>query len=157
VRAWSARLTGERHGVVAGEPSLAALPRLGRLATDADPTVRAGVAAAARRMADQDTDGLLTTLAAQPRTADDRSLALLLRRALERRVARDARPLFAWIREHGSDEPRIAAELLHKSVRRLYDTGDPARVDEAVAFLGSIAGREASLVAAGLDALAKSY
>jgi putative membrane-bound dehydrogenase-like protein len=151
LRAWVARLDGERDADdTDGTRALAALPRLAALARDADPTVRAGVAVALRRMVGRDTDAALSALLAG---GADRVLQFLVWRALEPRVARDARPLLSWMKAHGATALPLSAEILRRTLRRLYDTGDPKRIDQAVAFVGDIAGDDARLVTAGLDGL----
>src|SRR5439155_23117378 len=63
IRAWSARLTGER-----GEASANAIARLQKLAADPDPLVRSFVAYAARRLANPATIPIVATLLQQPST-----------------------------------------------------------------------------------------
>jgi putative membrane-bound dehydrogenase-like protein len=157
VRAWVARLHGER---VAERPpggdatgTKAALTGLGRLANDPDPTVRAGVAVALRQLASADTHSALHALAAQPDTHTDRLLTFLIWRALEPKVAVDPLPFLGWLRGQTSAVPPLAPELLRRTIRRLYDTGEPKRIQQAIDLLGPFARHDARLVSALIQGL----
>ncbi len=138
VRTWTARFSEQ-------------IPRLEKLASDADPTVRAGVAVALRRMTGLSTDAALIKLAggtgpSQGPDKTDRTLSFLIWRALEPRVARDAAPFLAWAQNNPD-----SAELVRRTMRRLYDTGDLSRIEQAAAFLGQT--KDARLVTAALEGL----
>ena len=152
VRAWAARLTGER-----GEATDETWARLARLASDADPTVQASVATAVRMF----TSGSLTVntaprvdmervasglgrvvnaLAAGAAGTRDRDLPFLLWMAVEPLVAARPDAALGWLAERGAVAMPLSGELAYKAMRRWCDSGDAALVAKAVGLVGTVGG-----------------
>lgn len=163
VRAWAARLTGERRSV-----SEAAGERLFQLAGDQDPSVRLAVATALR----QYTSGSLTVNTPPPVTVEDdsvsRILVELIRASADGRdpvlpfmIWHAAEPLIAqrsedslrWFLENGEDHLPLSARLLTKTMRRICDLGSPAALGPAVDFLTELPAASTELAIAAIDGL----
>ena len=163
IRAWVARLTGERR-----ESSEEAGRRLRTLARDKDMTVRLGVAIAARQYA----SGNLTVNTPVPNDipvnangrvlADlirssakdaDATLAFLIWTASEPAFAVDPGQSFEWLLEDGPSTMPLSGKLTRKAMRRICDTKEVAKMDEAVRFIEEVMSRDAALTAAALDGL----
>jgi putative membrane-bound dehydrogenase-like protein len=163
IRAWAARLTGER-----GDASEAPLGRLASLAEDQEPSVRLAVAVAARqfvsgsltvdtpptaRPANADTGEILARLIAQPGTADDPVLPFMIWMAAEPLVVSETDLALNWLLENGPTYMPLTGQLLGKTMRRLCDTRNPSLLDSAVDFLGAVPAEQAAFLLAGLDGL----
>ncbi len=152
VRAWAARLTGER-----GDATEATWARLERLAGDEDATVQASVATAVRlftsgsltvntpaRHAHGETgaglarvvDALVTTA----RATKDRDLPFLLWMAVEPLVALERDAVLEWLLEKGGAAMPLSGELAYKAMRRWCDAGDAAWLGRVVAMAGKAGG-----------------
>lgn len=146
IRAWAARLIGERQLGIASDLAL-----LRKLATDSEPTVRVAVATACRQL----TSGSLTVntkpqrepnapaiaeilaalITATP-TATDLLLNHLVWMAAEPLVARD--PKFAFALLNKVRTAPLAGTFTYKTMRRVCDLQSPAQLDAALDFLGAL-------------------
>jgi len=169
VRTWAARLTGERH-----QPNAAAHARLLKLASDADNSVRAGVATALR----QYVSGSLTVNTPSPdpgevkpgeilgplveasAKATDPLLPHLIWMASEPLAARDPKPGLDWLAQSGSDYLPLTASLTRKVMRRICDQTNQAvraeQLNRAVEFLDKLS-RRSELASAALDGLLEGF
>ncbi len=148
VRAWAARLIGERQ---LGIPSDLALLR--KLASDPEPTVRTAVTTACRQLtsgsltvntkpqrepsASELAEILATVIAATP-TATDLTLNHLVWMAAEPLVARDPKFAFALLARANVRTAPLAGTLAFKTMRRVCDLQSPAQLDAALDFLGAL-------------------
>ena len=148
IRAWAARLIGERQLGIASDLAL-----LRKLATASEPTVRVAVATACRQL----TSGSLTVntrpqrepnapelaeilaahIAATP-TATDLTLNHLVWMAAEPLIARDPKFAFTLLARANVRTAPLAGTLAHKTMRRVCDLQSPAQLDAALDFLGSL-------------------
>jgi putative membrane-bound dehydrogenase-like protein len=163
IRAWVARLSGER-----GDVSPGVMARLEKLATDSDPSVRLGVATALRQFA----SGSLTvdtpvspalekanivpalgSLVAGAGTSDDPLLPFMIWMAAEPVVARDPGPLLAWLKSGGGAALPASGDLARRVARRICDTQKPEMLDQALAFIDALAPAEARLAESALQGL----
>lgn len=146
IRAWAARLIGERQLGIATDLAI-----LRKLAADSEPTVRIAVATACRQL----TSGSLTVntkpqrepnapevaeilaalIAATP-NATDLTLNHLVWIAAEPLIAKD--PKFAFALLNKVRTAPLAGSLAHKTMRRVCDLQNPAQLDAALDFLGSL-------------------
>ncbi len=166
LRAWAARLVGER-----GEVTESATSLLEMLAGDPDPTVRLAVAVALRQF----TSGALTVNRRVPearsdfnvprvlaplihRSAGDAdpTLAFLIWTAAEPLVAAESYLALEWLGANGPRTLPLSATLVRKAVRRLGDLQDRARLDEVLAFIETVATAEPALAVAALEGLLES-
>ncbi|MBI3192460.1 MAG: dehydrogenase, partial [Pedosphaera parvula] len=163
LRAWVARLTGER-----GDASEGPLGRLASLAQDADPTVRLAVAVAARqftsgsltvdtppaiRPADASPAEVIARLATQPGTAGDPVLPFMIWMAAEPMLAHDPGLALNWLLENGPAHMPLTGQLLGKTMRRICDTRSPTLLDSVMDFLGAVPADQAAFLRAALDGL----
>ncbi|MEN9573361.1 MAG: hypothetical protein RL514_1216 [Verrucomicrobiota bacterium] len=146
IRAWAARLIGERQLGIASDLAL-----LRKLATDSEPTVRVAVATACRQLtsgsltvntkpqrepnAPELAEILATVIAATP-NANDLTLNHLAWMAAEPLIARD--PKFAFALLNKVRTAPLAGTLAFKTMRRVCDLQNPAQLDAALDFLGSL-------------------
>lgn len=162
LRAWSARLIGER-----GDTSPEAMALLAALASDRDASVRLAVAVALRQFV----SGALTVdrpLPAgrsgadfapafgalfQASTNADPTLAFLIWMVAEPLVATDTAIALEWLRHNGPNALPLSAQLTRKTVRRLCDTLQADKVDEALDFIVEISPTSPLLAQAALDGL----
>ena len=155
IRAWAARLVGERQLGIA--PDLALLRKL---ATDSEPIVRTAVATACRQL----TSGSLTVntkpqrepnapelaeilaavIAATP-NANDLTLNHLVWMAAEPLVAKDPKFAFGLLARANVRTAPLAGTLAFKTMRRVCDLQSPAQLDAALDFLGSLPATDALL------------
>ena len=155
IRAWAARLVGERQLGIA--PDLALLRKL---ATDSEPIVRTAVATAFRQL----TSGSLTVntkpqrepnapelaeilaavIAATP-NANDLTLNHLVWMAAEPLVSRDPKFAFNLLGQNSVRTAAITGTLTYKTMRRVCDLQSPAQLDAALDFLGSLPASDALL------------
>lgn len=146
IRAWSARLTGER-----GESKQNQIDRLNKLAADADPIVRSFVAYAARRLANPAAIPIVATLLKQPDTEKDPVLPFLIWMAAESNIANDPRLVLETI-QTANVIPPAALQFARKSFRRIADTRDAEKMNQAIAILTSLESKP-SLASAAIDGL----
>jgi putative membrane-bound dehydrogenase-like protein len=161
IRAWAARLTGER-----GNPTTAALSLLVDLAADPDPTVRLAAATAARQFASgaltvntpprvdaTDIGPVLDTLVRHSADARDPLLPFIIWMAAEPGVARNPTLALSWLLEHGPATLPLSGQLAAKALRRIADLNQPNRLDEAITFINAAADRSPPLTLAAMDGL----
>jgi putative membrane-bound dehydrogenase-like protein len=146
IRAWSARLTGER-----GESNQNQIARLTKLASDPDPIVRSFVAYAARRFANPAVVPIVATLLKQPDTEKDPVLPFLIWMAAESNIANDPNLVLDTIQSANAIPP-AALQFTRKSFRRIADTRDAEKMNQAIAILTSLESRP-SLASAAIDGL----
>ena len=161
IRAWVARLTGER-----GDDSPQAIGRLAALAEDRDPAVRLAVATAARQFV---SDAL--TLDTPPRNpnakighvvasvvgasadAKDPLIPFMVWMALEPLIAQNPQSALNWLRDHGLATMPLSGQLLAKTMRRICDSQRADFLDAAVDFLGALPEDASTLALAGVNGL----
>lgn len=162
VRAWSARLSGER-----GISSEEVVQRLGTLADDADATVRVAVATAIRQFvsgsltvntppARPPGDGIgevLSKLVVQKGHPADKLLPFIIWMAAEPIMAEDPAPGLGWLAENGMQNPALSAELARKSMRRICDNPNQEQLGLALRFLDALETDAAPIAIAALDGL----
>lgn len=168
LRAWAARLTGER-----GYPLGDALKRLATLAEDKDPTVRLAVAVAARQFVSGSltvntpakvpvheviTGPILSTLFVgyreRTRGESDRTLEFLYWMALEPIVAFDPVHAIGFYKQDGAErEMPFSGNILRKIMRRTSDLRDSTMLSRAVMEFGKIPETASSALIAGLRGL----
>ena len=168
VRAWAARLTGER-----GLPFGDAIKRLAKLAEDPDPTVRLGVAVAARQfvsgsltidsppqvpISEVVTGPVLSALFLGHRNAaqknPDPTLDFLYWMALEPIVAYDpVHAVNAYTKDGAAAELPFSAMLLTKIMRRACDLRDDRVLGQVVLEFGKIPESASPALIAGLSGL----
>ncbi len=166
LRAWAARLTGERR--LSSETCLA---RLKTLASDSDPSVRLAAATAARQYVSSSltvntpvstelshaaTGDILEALIKASAHSPDPALPFLIWMAAEPGITRDPRPALGWFTENGAATLPLSGQLLKKTMRRICDqTNQAARAEQinaAARFLGDVADKT-ELALAALDGL----
>ncbi|HEY2951660.1 MAG TPA: PVC-type heme-binding CxxCH protein, partial [Verrucomicrobiae bacterium] len=172
-RAWVARCIGN-HRMETG------IPKLRILASDKDPTVRAEVAAAVRRLvsgsltvttpvppaeteeiptlaSDKDLTTLYQELLSRPSVEGDFYYPHIVWMAMEPRVAQDAQPFFPLL---AANDNSVSAYCLRRVMRRICDQTKPdlrsSQLNLAVKFLGSLAGKPA-LASVALDGLLEGF
>lgn len=163
VRAWVARLSGER-----GDGSEPVLHRLVSLARDPDPSVRLGVATAARQfvsgsltintpVADSlrgvETGEILAALVEASSDAKDPLIPFMIWQAAEPKVAQEADPALAWLLENGAATMPLSGQLTRKIMRRLCDLQQAAQLNAALDFITAVLADAAPLAIAALDGL----
>jgi putative membrane-bound dehydrogenase-like protein len=161
LRTWAARLTGERH-----QPTEQTLARMQSLASDSDPAVRLAVATATRQFASGsltvDTPGtsgaggisrVLLQLISASHDAKDPLLPYMIWMAGEPAFARNPRPALEWLAGSGNTLAPLDGILVRKGMRRICDTQETRKLDEAVAFLERVAAENSGLALAAIDGL----
>ncbi|HVY69899.1 MAG TPA: PVC-type heme-binding CxxCH protein, partial [Verrucomicrobiae bacterium] len=163
LRAWAARLTGERR--MASE---AIRDRMFALARDSDPTVRYSVAVAARQfisgsltvntgipiqIANVNTGPLLAALVASSADAQDPLIPFMIWQASEPRIARNPEPFLEWLQSEGVKYMPLAGQIARKAMRRICDLRRPGALDQAVQFIAAVTERNAVLAIAAIDGL----
>ncbi len=162
IRAWAARLIGERH--LGNEADLALLKQL---AEDNDASVRLAVATACRQL----TSGSLTVNTTPERAANGEAIGDILSRialksadgkdpliafmiwmAAEPLVAAEPAEAFAWLKDKGAAAMPLSGQLAYKTMRRVCDLQNPAQLDLALDFLGEVPSNE-PLLAFALNGL----
>ena len=156
--AWSVAAHGD-------EFSPESLPELEKLATDSDPRVQFAVATAVRRVVSSrlvtdfeinDTapvDGVLAKLTRSAADGKDPLVNYMIWLAREPLLARHPESDLRWFTENGAATMPLSGILVRKSMRRLCDTGDAAKVNQASEFLAGILDKDARLTLAALDGL----
>lgn len=164
MRAWAARLTGER-----GYPLGDALKRLAKLAQDPDPSVRLAVATAARQFVSGSltvdtppavpvreviTGPILSGLWFSSFDAKDPLIPFMYWMALEPIVAYDPIHAIGFYKKDGAmPQMPLSGIILTKIMRRVCDMRDPEKLDQSVAALASLTEKEAPAVLAALNGL----
>lgn len=163
VRAWAARLTGERR-----DASERTLGRLAKLADDGDNSVRLAVATAVRQfvsgsltintpvpaqLAETETGDILATLIKHPGSASDPLLSFMIWMAAEPGFARDHQPALGWLLENGPGIMPLSGEITRKAMRRICDSQKPDFLDSALDFIAAIPGDAAPFALAALEGL----
>jgi putative membrane-bound dehydrogenase-like protein len=162
IRAWSARLTGER-----AQASEEITERLETLASDDDPSVRLAVATALRQFSSGsltiDTPPaapqlprfgtILGKVILHPQSADDPLIPFMAWMAAEPFLGDRPQTALRWLARNGMSSPKICAELTRKTMRRISDSNDPALLRGATAFLDQLPEDSTPLIVAGLDGL----
>jgi putative heme-binding domain-containing protein len=160
MRAWAARCIGEQR-----DSSADAIAALERLAADPKPSVRLAVATAVRQIvsssltidtdinADAPVGKILTTLIKSSADAKDPLLPFMIWMASEPLLAKNPAPGLQWLAENGAATMPLSGILARKAMRRLCDTGETARMNQALEFLSAFAGQDSALTIAVLDGL----
>jgi putative heme-binding domain-containing protein len=164
MRAWAARITGER-----GYPFGDAIKRLGKLGSDPDPTVRLAVATAARQFVSGSltvdtlsrvpvreviTGPILSSLWFSSFDAKDPLIPFMYWMALEPIVAYDpVHTIEAYQHDGALGAMPLSGILLTKIMRRVCDMRDPARLDQCVQLLANLTDKESPAVLALLNGL----
>ncbi|MCI0743844.1 MAG: c-type cytochrome [Verrucomicrobia subdivision 3 bacterium] len=163
VRAWVARLTGERR--IVDEKSL---DRLKNLAADKDPTVRLAVAAACRQYSsgsltidtpvpgdvrDFRAGAILEVLVRHSADAKDPLIPFMIWMASEPRMAESPAYSLKWLLDSGADTMPLSGQLATKVMRRICDLRSEETMNMAVDFLDKLTARHAELGSAALDGL----
>ncbi len=162
IRTWAARLIGERH---LGIPSDLAI--LKQLAADADPAVRLAVATACRQLTsgsltvntkperapdEAKLSEILTVLIAPAGRTNDVTLNHLIWMAAEPLIARDPKFAFTLLAKDSLRSAPTTGTLAYKTMRRVCDLQNPAQLDAALDFVGSLPANE-PLLAFALNGL----
>ncbi len=164
LRAWAARITGER-----GYWLQDTFKRLEKLARDPEPTVRLAVAIAARQFVsgaltvntppavpirEAATGGILSSLWFSSSDAKDPVLPFMIWMAAEPVVAFDPIHALGFYHQDGATKQMpLAGILLTKIMRRVCDLRDEARLSEAVTSFGKIPETAPETLMAGLRGL----
>jgi putative membrane-bound dehydrogenase-like protein len=161
IRAWVARLTGERQTL-----NSAVQTRLIRLAGDPDPSVRLAVATAVRqytsgsltvntppRHPDANPGAVLAELIRASHQEPDPVIPFMIWMAGEPRVVQNFEGTLQWFADEGGQYMPLAGTLTAKVMRRICDTGERSNVDIAMKFLDQVAFRNPALASAALDGL----
>ncbi len=162
IRTWAARLIGERHLGIATDLAI-----LKQLAADADPAVRLAVATACRQLTsgsltvntkperapDEAKLGeILTVLIAPAGRTNDVTLNHLIWMAAEPLIARDPKFAFTLLAKDSLRAAPTTGTLAYKTMRRVCDLQNPAQLDAALDFVGSLPATE-PLLAFALNGL----
>jgi putative membrane-bound dehydrogenase-like protein len=164
IRAWVARLIGERGFLLKDSFQL-----LSKLAEDPDPTVRLGVAVAARQfvsgsltvdtapkvpISEVVTGGILSGLFQSSTKGTDATLDFLFWMALEPIIAFDpVHAVGAYAKDGAKKELPFSAEVLRKIMRRTCDLRDEEVLSRAVLEFGKIPADATPALVAGLQGL----
>lgn len=163
IRAWIARIAGERR--LADE---AVIKGLAKLASDPDPSVRLAVATAARQLVsgsltvdtpvpdslkEIETGRILAPLVIASADAKDPLIPFMIWQAAEPRIAEHPEFAFRWLAANGAEAMPLRDQIARKTMRRVCDTQDTAKLDMAMQFLEAVSGKNTALTAAALDGL----
>jgi len=145
--------------------SAEAMSTLEKAAADPDPATRLAVATACRQLVSSsltlDTDintevpvgKILVALIKSSADAKDPLIPFMIWMASEPLVARNPAPGLQWLAENGADTMPLSGILARKTMRRICDTGEPAKMDAALNFLAAIKGNDDNFILAALDGL----
>jgi len=155
VRAWVARLIGDRAAAGQVDPKSSLTVVLAKLAGSPSPVVRAGVATAAKQFATAripGTSAIVQRLLEAKGTAADPMLPQLIWYAAEPLLAQDPRAILSWLAEN----PQIvdaSGPLVPRSIaRRLYASGEKESIPTILSFIASLKDeKQAALAAAMVD------
>jgi len=146
IRVWIARIIGEGRKVSRDNLSI-----LEKLANDSDPSVRLAVATAIRQLVSSsltvDSDintnvpigKILGALIKSSADAKDPLLPFMIWMAGEPTFAKNPKGGLQWLAENGAGTMPLSGILARKSMRRICDTGEPEKINQAVEFLTTIA------------------
>ena len=160
IRMWVAIFTGHQ-----GQVSNHAIDRLVKLASDADLSVRLGVAVAVRQIvsssltvntdinADAPVGKILAALIKSSAAGNDPLLPFMIWQASEPVFAKNPAPGLRWLAENGAATKPLSEKLNYKAMRRLCDLGEPEKLNLAVSFLAEVSDQDDALVIAALDGL----
>jgi putative heme-binding domain-containing protein len=84
---------------------------------------------------------------------NDRLVNYMIWLASEPLLARNPAPGLRWLAENGAATMPLSGILTRKAMRRLCDTGEAAKVDQAAEFLASVVDKDTDLTLAALDGL----
>jgi len=142
-----------------------AIADLEKLAGDPDPRVQFAVATAVRRLvssslvtdyeinADAPVGKVLATLVKSAASAKDPLVNYLIWLASEPLVAHNPEPGLNWLAENGPVTMPLSGILARKTLRRICDTRETAKLNLALNFLGGMADKDSALTLAALDGL----
>lgn len=150
VRAWAARLTGEKN-----EATAETAARLQKLASDDDVTVAVAVATAVRQFTSgsltvntpprhslDDTmegiTGILGALMQKRKDTKDRDLPFLLWLAVEPITMRNPEAVCGWFASQAEEVAPLSGRLAYKTMRRYCDSRDPRILEEALRLVGNL-------------------
>ncbi|MEO6182161.1 MAG: PVC-type heme-binding CxxCH protein, partial [Verrucomicrobiota bacterium] len=161
VHSWmGAKFFGETR-----DSSASTLEALEQLASNPDPRIRLAVATACRQLVSSsltiDTDintdvpvgKVLAALIKSSSDAKDPLIPFMIWMASEPLVAKNPEPGLRWLAQNGADTMPLSGILARKTLRRICDTGDAAKMDAAVEFLSAVADKNSALTLAALDGL----
>lgn len=163
LRAWLARLAGENR--FASETVIKALQEL---AGDSDPSVRLAVATATRQFASasltvdapapeqlqgMEAGRILAALVTASSDAKDPLIPFMIWEAAEPDIARDPSHALGWLASNGADNLPLSGVITRKVMRRICDTRDSHKLDEAMEFVSTVSDENAPLTIAALDGL----
>ena len=163
IRAWVARLTGERR-----QGSEEAIERLKNLAQDSDPTVRLAVAVAARLFMSgsltvntslppgaqsAEMGEILATVALASASGKDPVIPFMIWMAGEPAFARDPDASLEWLVDNADDLMPLGGALARKAMRRLCDQSDARLMNKAAEFLAAAVDKNSGLAVAAMDGL----
>ena len=162
---WLRRCMGAWRVALDGTSSTEEIGELEFLAADADPRVQFAVATAVRRVVSSrlvtdfeinDTalvDAVLAKLTRSAADGKDPLVNYMIWLAREPLLARHPESDLRWYTENGAATMPLSGILVRKSMRRLCDTGDAAKVNQAAEFLAGILDKDVRLTLAALDGL----
>lgn len=162
---WQRKLMAAWHIDAQVDSSPEAISDLEKLAADPDPRVRLAVVTAVRRIVsgsltvndgintEAPVGGVLTALIRSSTDARDPLLPYMIWHASEPLLAHNPRPGLEWLADNGAATLPLSGILTRKALRRICDTRDAAKLDQALEFLSRIADHSADLTIAALDGL----
>ena len=142
-----------------------AIAELETLANDSDPRVQFAVATAVRRIVSSrlvtnyeinDTalvGKVLANLTKSAASAKDPLVNYMIWLSSEPLLARNPGPGLRWLAQNGTATKPLSGILTRKAMRRLCDTGEAVKVDQAAEFLAGITEKDTDLTLAALDGL----
>ena len=160
VRAWCARLIGERQ--VGSEQDVRTLETL---AKDSDPTVRLAVATATRQFTSGsltvntppakqvDLGEIIPNLIEASRDGKDPLIPFMIWMAAEPLIPEATDIAFKWTEEGAAKNMPLSGQLTQKLMRRVCDMGKPDLLAKATAVVGELLDQDTALTIAALNGL----
>jgi putative membrane-bound dehydrogenase-like protein len=161
IRAWAARLTGERGNANEADHAL-----LLKLADDEDASVRLAVVTAVRQFtsgsltvdtppkSESETMGeVLAKVVLHPQSAEDPVIPFMIWMAAEPKVAKVPEEALNWLRDNGMQSPKLCSELTRKTMRRISDSSNNEFLAQALHFLDELPQEAAPLTIGALTGL----
>lgn len=163
MRAWAARLTGER-----GYGTQEAMDLLLELGNDPEPSVRLAVATAARQFSSShltvnrppaipiievEAGGVLSRLWFSSNDAKDPLINFMFWMALEPIIALDPVHALGAYEDGALKQMPLSGILIRKIMRRVCDSNDPVKLNASIAALGKISPTAGPTIAAALEGL----
>ena len=163
LRAWSARLAGERRNA-----SPEVIERLGQMASDPDATVRLAVATAARQYAsaaltvnapvppalkELELGKILAPLVNSSADAKDPLIPYMIWLAAEPQIGENPEKALRWFAASGANTMPLSGQLARKTMRRICDAHQQDWMDLAAQFLETVLEKDAGLALAALDGM----